>query len=52
MQTKEECDTKLDSRTFQISSNTLSMMDSAVENLKPGSVSEPVDPLKFANNPV
>ena len=51
MQTKEECDTKLDSRTFQISSTTLSMMDSAVENLKSRSVSEPVDPLKFANNP-
>ena len=28
---------------FQISANTLSMMDKAVENLKSGKVSEPID---------
>ena len=31
------------SAPLQISSNTLNMMDEAVENLRRGSVSEPVD---------
>ena len=37
---------------FQISSNTLSMMDSAVENLKAGKVSEPVELSQFAENDI
>lgn len=58
---KREYDAKLDSKRritirnavreltvpYQISSNTLSMMDKAVENLKIGRVSEPV---VFADN--
>ena len=30
-------------KPFQVSANTLSMMDSSMENLKAGKVSEPID---------